>query len=258
MNVIKHFLGRSLQAVHIYVIGDAHLGSKEHRIDEFQETIERVRTEPDTYAILNGDLINNALPASKSDPFEEQLSPEGQISRLRDLLEPIKDRILGIIEGNHERRTYRSTGLNPTRILARELGIEHLYDPTGNVIFINFGKTPTCRSGFTFTIYQVHGTGGGRTVGSKMNNLHRMAGVINADVYVHGHTHMPAIFKENYCLTDTRSKSVRETERLFVNSNAYQAYGGYGQEKIYTPANRNPIKITLWYDPKYKRTSASL
>ena len=44
----------------IYPISDVHLGALEHNADEWEKFIDKIKNEPNSYLILNGDLMNNA------------------------------------------------------------------------------------------------------------------------------------------------------------------------------------------------------
>ena len=101
----------------------------------------KIEQDPNGYVILNGDLINNAIKTSVSDTYMETMSPEKQIDTLVELFTPIKDRILSIVTSNHEERTWRLVGLDPTRNFAYKLGLSDLYNPVSNILFVSFGKS---------------------------------------------------------------------------------------------------------------------
>ena len=90
-------------------------------------------------------------------------------------------------------------------------------------------------------------------------DLHNLASIIpTADVYIHSHTHAPITFKDSYVITDTRNKGVSIQHRLFVNTNAYEGFGGYGEVIGLAPSNHDMIKIELSYNWKSKICRATL
>lgn len=111
----------------IIPIADLHIGDRNSNTKLIKETIERIKDEPNTYCIINGDLCNMALKDSKSDVYSDSLSPMEQILEVIKLLEPIKDKILIMSTGNHEDRTQKNTNVDVIRLVARELGIENRY-----------------------------------------------------------------------------------------------------------------------------------
>jgi len=251
MNVIKIDLGKDYQYVNLYPVGDAHAGSGHFDKKGFEEHINMIKNDDNAVCILNGDLINNAIKTSVSDIYDENMMPEEACDYLVNILSPIKEKIIGINTGNHENRTYKLTGIDIMKNVAYRLNISDYYSAISNVIFLSFGKSrgrENVRN--TFSIYHTHGHGGGRTVGGKANALRRMSEVVHADIYIHSHTHSPIIFKENYILTNNSNKGIKEVARLFVNTNAYEGFGGYGETMKLPPSNREPIVVTLTADDR--------
>ena len=147
---------------------------------------------------------------------------------------------------NHESRTYRIAGIDILLNFCYRLGIEELYDPVSCLIFLSFGTSRgRAKVRNTFSIYHTYGTGGGKTVGAKANRLQNLSNVIHADVYIHSHTHTPMIFKEDYIMTNCGNKGIKQISRLFVNTNAYEGYGGYGEVLGLKPSNHDYITIEL-------------
>lgn len=254
MNVVKVDLGSEVTNIEIVPLGDIHLGSKHFAKKEFEATLEYIKGSPERFVVLNGDLINNAIKTSVSDVYSEKLTPDEAIDKLYEYLEPIKDRILGVVSGNHCDRTYKLTGVDILKNLCYRLGLVDRYSPIANIIFISFGKSrgrENVRN--TFSVYQSHGNGGGRTVGAKTNSLHRMSQIVHADIYIHSHTHTPIIFKEDYVMTSCKNKGIAMTSRLFVNTNAYEGFGGYGERMLLRPSNLEFISIKLWNDKRGKK-----
>ena len=145
MNVIKVNLPREFTSLNIYPYGDWHVGDKSCDMALVKESIRKVADAPNAYCILNGDLMNNATKASVSDSYAERMPPMEQLNLILSLLSPIKDKILSIEDGNHERRSYREDGIDLSRLVARELGIEDRYSQGGNLIFLRFGQSHSGR-----------------------------------------------------------------------------------------------------------------
>lgn len=260
MNTIKVDLGSQKEFVNLYPLGDIHLGSSHFDKKKFEQYIKMVKNDENGVLILNGDLINNAIKTSVSDIYTDTMSPENQLDMLYEYLLPIKDKVIGCTTGNHEERTYRLTGIDVSKNLCYRLGIEDLYSPIANIIFLSFGKSrgrDNIRN--TFSIYHSHGVGGGRTVGAKANSVKRMSEIVHADIYIHSHTHVPMAFKSNYVMSNCSNKGIKEITRLFANTQSYEAFGGYGERMLLTPTNNDGVVITLWADAKgNKKTRGSV
>ena len=100
MKVIKRDLGADFEDIELIPFGDFHLGAEECDEDEIVRTINYVKSKPNVFVILVGDLIENATRNSVGDVFGQLAIPQNQLNALVKLLEPIRDRILGINTGN--------------------------------------------------------------------------------------------------------------------------------------------------------------
>jgi hypothetical protein len=163
-----------------------------------------------------------------------------QLRQCVKIFEPIKDKILAVLPGNHENRTYKSDGLDITEIMCSQLGIPEKYSPTTALLFIRFGrqKAHGHNRPVLYTMYVTHGSGGGRKEGGKVNRLADLASIVDADIYVHAHTHLPVIFKESFYRISSSNSSVALVDKLFVNTSASLNYGGYGDKQGYKPASK--------------------
>lgn len=251
MKVIKANLPRDLKYVNIHVLSDWHLGDPNCKLDDIKEIIKSISSNKHSYALINGDLINNAIKSSVSDIYSEKLSPMEQIDIACELLSPIKDKILGVTAGNHENRSYKDSGVDLTAFLATKLGVLDKYDPIATAIYLRVGERNAKATGkdtkrqICYKIYMTHGANSGRTEGSKVNALVRLQSVIDADIYIHSHTHQGAILKSMRLTMDDRNNAVSEEEVLFVNSAAQLSYGGYGEKFSFKPASTKQPVIHL-------------
>ena len=64
-----------------------------------------------------------------------------------------------------------------------------------------------------------------------------MASIVDADIYIHSHTHLPMIMKQAFYRTDMSNCIVKPVDKLFVNTAAKLKYGGYGQTFEYKPSS---------------------
>ena len=207
--------------------------------------------------------MNTALKTSVSDVYGEVLSPMQQITYLVNMLRPIAGKIIGATAGNHENRVYRNDGLDVMRLVCRELGIEEKYAPEGVLIFLRFGTKANpqhVKEGRNprqwYTIYTTHGSGGGRKEGAKAIRLADMASIVDADLYLHSHTHLPMVMKQGYFRTDSSNCQAKMVTRLFVNTGAALGYGGYGQAQEFKPASTATPVVKL--EAKHKHMSATM
>jgi hypothetical protein len=92
----------------------------------------------------------------------------------------------------------------------------------------------------------LHGSGsGGRKEGGKVNRLADMASIIDTDIYIHSHTHLPLVMKQGFHRIDTRNSTVACVDKLFVNTSANINYGGYGEAGEFKPSSKETPVIYL-------------
>lgn len=272
MNCVLQDLGNEPRNITIEIFSDLHIGSTKCDYDEIIRRVKLVEEDPNKYCVILGDVVNNTTKTSIGDVYEEPVSPMNQIKKAVDIFRPIKDKILGVTTGNHERRTYKQDGIDLGYFFCRELGIEDCYDYAGVVIFVRFGKKIHANSyrtrkdgtkplhrergtncgAITYSMYITHGDGGcGRTVGGKMNALSRRGDMIDTDIVVMGHTHLPATFRECSWKTDNIHKCITQHEQVFVNASATLDHEEYAEIYGMAPSSKRSPVIGLRGD-KYE------
>lgn len=256
MKPIKCTLPEELTQAEIHPLADFHLGDSMADFRHITDTLKYIEQTPNAYCVLNGDLMDTAIASSVGDTYGANLSPMEQLKQCVMLFQPIKDKILCITHGNHENRIYKQDGLDITHLMAAQLGIEERYSPTTALLFIRLGNDPKRTRRICYTAYVTHGAGGGRREGGKINRLADLAGIVDADIYIHAHTHFPAVFKEGFFRTDVVNSTAVMVDKLFVNTAASLNYGGYGDVQGYRPSSLdNP---TIYLDGRKKRVTARL
>lgn len=262
MKPIRCDLSQDLEQIKILSLSDIHIGDINCDFKLLQRRLDYIKSDPECYCILSGDLMNTATRSSKSDIYSELIPPKEQLERCVDIFGEIKDKILCIVPGNHELRTYKSEGIDMTAIMAAQLGLSDKYSDTTALLFIRFGKAARAKhSGkgkrpLCYSAYVTHGGGGGRKEGGKVNRLADLASIVDADIYIHSHTHLPVIMKQAFFRTDTRNSTVALVDKLFVNTGAHLDYGGYGDIQSYKPSSKTTPIICL--SGTHKRMTATL
>lgn len=244
MKVIRRDLGNQFKNIKILALSDFHIGDQLCNLKLIRSVLEEVKNSDNTFVILNGDLMNNATKTSVSDVYNEELTPMEQIVRLCDLLEGIKERILVISCGNHELRTYKNDGVDIIRLVARQLGIEDRYAEGWWYLYLSFGMTNKQRP-MLYTLTGIHGYGGGRKNGGKINNLVEMSDKVIADVYIMGHTHTPIMTRNSIFIPDYQHRTLVQKDKYYLMTNSFLEYGGYGELYGYTPNTTEHQELIL-------------
>lgn len=233
--------------VKIIPIADVHVGEYHCNMKLLKEVIDIIEKEPNTYTILNGDLINNAIANSKSDIYSESMNIKEEINTIVNLFEPLakKNKILCISSGNHEDRTYKQTGIDIMENIASKLGILDRYVNGLWYIYLIFGNSNKQRP-IQYTICGYHGSGGGGTKGSKINKVTKMSQIAIADLYVMSHVHDPMTTPGVIFLPDNQHHTLVKHEMKYIVTNSFLEYlGSYGEKLGLIPGSTTPVEAVL-------------
>ena len=247
MKPIKIDLSEQLKEIEILPIADYHWADPNSDHDKIAGDIAYIRDHENCFCILNGDLLDCAIASSIGDTYGSTATPMDELKACVELFKPIAHKILCILPGNHENRHYRTNGIDLTELMARQLGIEDRYSPTTALLFLRFGEQSGKQHNrkVPYTIHVSHGNGGGRKEGGKIQRLVDLSTIVDADVYVCGHSHLPALLKDSFARPNMGNSSILFGTRLYVNTSAKLNYGGYGETGGYKPCYTDTPIIKL-------------
>ena len=232
----------------VYPVADVHLGAIEHCEREWQSFLTKVKTEG-AYLILAGDLLNNSVKsAGFANPFDEAIRPREAKKLMAEYLMPLRERILCVVTGNHERRTYRDDDQDLTYDICSKLDIEDVYRE--NIAFMTVGVGTRNTAPHPLAVYSfavTHGAGGGIYTGATVNRNERFGNIIEGiDCFVAAHTHKGTITKPSKIVVDVSRKRVSMRSYVAVSCVSWLNYGGYPAQKLLLPAHvAEPQKLTL-------------
>lgn len=221
-----------------------HYGHPAHQALLVKWAIDYIKAEPWRFGLFLGDMMENGMIGSLGSPYDDTTSPGGQIDDLIRKFKPIAHKIIAVIRGNHEKRTWRVAGIDPGAIIANSLEVPYL--GIEGVIRLQFGQSTYNGFRLTYMVYAHHGWGGGRSIGSKTNNLERLTHRMECcDVYMMAHTHQQMAWLDGILTPDNRSGRIKLTRRLMVMCGAFLGNSEYAAEKAYKPMVPGTIVITL-------------
>jgi hypothetical protein len=184
--------------------------------------------------------------------------PSEQKKMMAKILEPVKDRILCILPGNHERRSGKDADDDPCYDIAAKLDIESLYRE--NIAFVKIqmgeketasGKVSAGKDRPTYTLVVTHGSGGGILTGGSVNRGERFGYVIDGmDALIVGHTHKPYTTQPGKIKIDPYNNKVSVKPFKLVSATSWLEYGGYAAQKMLLPSSHCLNTLTLRGDKK--------
>lgn len=248
--ICKHFDEKEITIIPIY---DLHIGSEHFDMQAWERFITELQKTENTYIVIGGDCLDNGLKTSVTLVYEQTLRPSAQKKYLAETLEPIKNKVLCGISGNHEYRSTRESDDNPLFDTFAKLDIEDRFRENGAFLFLQCGdrhrENGTQTPGDTRPFYCImvhHGTGGGMYIGSQAYKQERYASMVEGlDVLITGHTHKPLTFPAAKLVCDPRNKRVSVKEFRVVTANSWLDYGGYAFRKMLPPTAKTMTEILL-------------
>lgn len=181
--------------IHLYLIGDAHIGSKTHDNKAFKKTIEMVKADPKAKVVLMGDMGEYIFPDDT-----RRYNPETAVKGLDtaekttnyiiNLLTPIKNKIIGVLQGNHE-SAYAKYHLeeyqdepfrNEAEYMAQQLKADFLEDM--GIVNLKVGRRK-------YTLALAHGVNTSSKVSAQVTKLQNLISNFDMapDLMAMGHVH---------------------------------------------------------------------
>jgi predicted phosphodiesterase len=233
--------------VKIVLLGDIHYGSGQCNELLFMKAINKIKKDKNIKVILMGDMIENSNRFSVgSGVYDQKQSPTSQIDDLINILKPIQNKILFYHCGNHERRTYTMTGVNPGKLIAGTLTVPYIDNMALTDILV--GKQ-------SYRLFTWHGAGSAQTTAGRVKVLERQAETFSADLYAQGHNH--DLFSTTIPFREIVNNTFRDIFRHFVLTgsfvkwdSSYAEMNGYKMMKLGCPIitlnnKQKEIKVDL-------------
>jgi len=230
----------------LHFIGDVHIGQGNHNREKLLERIDTIKKDPHALWMGMGDYGDHIY---YTDPRFDLNSVDstitvgelrdgimGQIRKICDDMEPIKDRCIGLVTGNHEETILKKYHVDPTREIAFRLNV-----PYGGYCCLTKISVGYKGSSYSLKVFAHHGYGAGRRHGVQINKIEDALRVApNADIFVMGHVHGKALSTlETIDITERGAMVLKQ--KLFMITGSYsdtyrQGVLSYAEKGMFTQA----------------------
>ena len=228
--------------IEIYPIHDLHYGNECFNLQRWNALKSEILAEPNRYVIWIGDLMENAVPGSKSDVFTQTHTPLEQREFVAEQFKELSDRTISINDGNHEyNRSTRNAGLYPLYDCACIAGIEDKYRSAYSVIDIAVGNDDGQghRKPMHYVIFSTH----------KAKTLKSFAScdtLDGFDIFLYGHDHDSIDHPRGKLVYSLTKKTVLFKSIDMINCGSFLEYsGGYSPRSGWRPGSNKFYKIVL-------------
>lgn len=228
----------------LYTIGDEHTGTLYHAEAELREQVKVIKNDNNGFWVGMGDKAEFITP---SDPrWEAEALPEWlhqnniaseQEDRYCETYSSIRDKCIGLLEGNHEDAIRIHNHADVQRNICKKLGVDDL----GYSCFLRLKfKRRNSNEVHMVTGFITHGSGWAVTKGAKLNRLQRVMDSFEADFYAHGHMHDIITDEKAYLTLDSNNNIKQKVKVGAVTGCWFRTYtqdvrASYGEKKTYPP-----------------------
>ncbi len=231
--------------IRIAPLFDVHYGNLGHRHEKFLAYIRWIRDTPNVYAVLGGDLMENALDDGRGMTYDQTENPDTQFNDMIKFLSPIAHKILVAVPGNHENRTSKKAGFDITAALAKILKVPYFEGPVFMSVLANT---------YHWLFYVHHGTGNSQTRGGRMNMAARpksFTGMVH--FFLSGHVHDCLAEPETIMIEDPIHMRLIHAKQWVVVAQSFLGwYKTYAYRAEFKPPAAGGVSIVLSDDGGYK------
>lgn len=223
----------------LYPIGDLHIGNPLFRKDLLLDILKGI-DKTNSRIVLMGDILEVGLKDSVgASVYEQDSTAQKQVQIAKDLFWEYRDIIDGMVIGNHELRLYERAGFDMGLYLAQVLGIEDRYMKYQGLVNYAWNKR-------SYAVHLFHGAGGGGTLGGALNRINKQDDIVQADLYLAGHTHQVVAGASDCFTTDSRNLKINKITQKYVGCGSMLDYeGGYAEGKGLIPTTLDFPVISL-------------
>lgn len=242
-------LSQEFEFVRLYFVHDLHFGSElfdEKRWERFKNAI---LSQENSFVCWVGDLMENAIPGSKSDTFTQTMSPFEQKEKVVKEFLDFGDKTLAVVPGNHEHnRTTKTCGLYPLYDCCERAGIGDKY--RNIVAFLNVGV------GFSKKdkSKQVRYFGQIQHKAKALRSYGTSDFTDGIDFFAYGHDHKPSDEPRAKMVFDKHNNTITKRNVENINCGSGLVWGGYGAQNAYRPQSDKLWELVLFGGEKKLET----
>lgn len=224
--------------IEVYPVHDLHYGNSQFNASKWRKLKEEILSEPNRYCIFVGDMMEMAVPGSKSDVFTQTVPPEMQKEWIANEMVDLADRLIAVVPGNHEHnRSTKLCGLHPLYDACCWARIQDRYRDTYAVVDIGVGQRRKDRKSqyVGYITHQAKETKAWSTVDT----------LEGFDFMMYGHDHDPKDHPRAHLVYDGKLKKVSTRAIESINCGSFLTYGGYAARAAYRPPSDKLYKLVL-------------
>lgn len=232
---------KDYESVELFPVHDLHYGNERFNLAKWNRLHDLILAEPNRYVVWIGDLLENAIPNSRSSVFDQQYTPQEQKEYITAIFKEFKSRTIAILDGNHElNRSTRMCGLYPLLDCAAIAGISDRFRSAYAVMDIGVGTDSHYMKG-----RQARYVGFATHRAKSLKSFASVDALEGFDFFLTGHDHEATDHPRGKLVYDARNHAVSFKSVDVVNCGSFLTYGGYGAQAGYRPKADKLYKLVL-------------
>ena len=208
----------------LWLMSDVHYGHKQFDEEYFNIYLDWLGK--GYHKVLGlGDYLESAYPSSAGGKmmWDQALTPKEQLENFVEMFKPVKNRILGLGTGNHERRLRNESSLDTAELLSQFL----------EVPFLGYQGWLCLDSGYVkYYLHYHHGTGASTTVEFQLKKLEN-SGFHGADIRAIGHGHCLAWIPKPHMIVNRERGTIERRITHEIRTGGFLRDPEYALIKMY-------------------------
>ena len=238
-------LPKEIDYADIYFLHDVHFGSALFDERKWKHLKKKIKDNERAYVCWIGDLMENAIPGSKSDMFSQTHSPAQQKEWAAQELFDLSNKTLAVVSGNHcYNRTTKASGMFPMYDICMLAGVDEKYRNT--IAFLDVGVGKSVKDGKK----QIHYFGQLQHNAKDLKAIHSSDYTDGIDFFASGHDHEPKDKPRAKLVFDHHNKSIYKRNIECLNCGSFCKYGGYGSQNAYRPQSDKMYVLRIFSGEK--------
>lgn len=239
-------LPREMEYANLYFIHDLHFGSPLFDNKKWERFKKMVRADDHGFVLWIGDLMENAIPGSKSDPMLQTLNPHQQKEMVIEQFIDFGDQTISVVPGNHEHnRTTKVCGLYPIYDACERAGIGDKYRDIVSFVNIGIGESKKDHR------KQVHYFGQTQHQAKALKSYGTSDFTDGIDFFAYGHDHTPGDNPSAKMVFDQHNNVIRKKniENIDCGSGC-SFWGSYSARGAGRPKSDKVWTLTIFSEEK--------
>lgn len=242
-------LTKDAEHADIFFLHDIHFGSELFDEQKWKALKKKIQENDLAYVCWIGDIMENAIPNSKSNMFTQKYSPAEQKEWAAQELFDLRNKTIAVVAGNHENnRTTKTSGLYPLYDICMLAGVDKKYRDTTAYIDIGVGRAKNKNK-------QVHYFGQIQHVSRESSNCGYSDYTDGIDFFAFGHDHKPIDRPRAKMVFDHHNKIIYKRNVENINCGSFCKFGGYGAKSAYRPQSDKMYTLRIFGGEKKMETT---